>query len=424
MRHATAILIAATLAAAATQAVAFQEPAPPPAVAPSPATAVSPAAAPSEVKVAGRDVPAPKRTHFVSPVFPLEAQAAGQRGIVILELVIDAAGKVTTADVLRSVPPFDEAALTAVRQWEYEVTKVDGKAVPVRLTVPITFALKLPEMTREAGIPELRQGALPFFPPGAKGPAKVVAEVASCPTARWRKPPSVRRLALRGGDAADAADVAVRIRGGGASGRVPGAGGVLVRPTSEDRAEAVRPAHRGAAPFRRADPGADASGRGASGRGASAHGATARRRGDAGSGRGDAGSPSHSQRARGGARDTGATAGRCDRRASTDRTHRARGAGPRAGRCPTLARRADAAAGRGDPRRSAPERHLHRGARAVPTPAPPRARGRRCETSRRAGRADLTKAGARSRRPWPACRRSAAVQIQFSVDARACRSRT
>src|SRR4029079_6536488 len=181
MRHATAILIAASLSAAAPHAVAFQEPAPPPTGVPSPATAAPPAAAPSDVKVAGRDVPAPKRTRFVSPVFPLEAQAAGQRGIVILELVIDTTGKVSTADVLRSVPPFDEAALTAARQWEYEPTKVDGKAVPVRLTVPITFALKLPEMTREAGIPDLRQGAPPGFPAGAKGPAKVVADVTLLP---------------------------------------------------------------------------------------------------------------------------------------------------------------------------------------------------------------------------------------------------
>jgi len=194
MRHTTAILIAASLAAAAPHAVASQEPAPPPAGVPSPATPTPPAAAPSDVKVAGKDVPAPKRTHFVSPVFPLEAQAAGQRGIVILELVIDTAGKVSTADVLRSVPPFDEAALTAVRQWEYEVTKVDGKAVPVQLTVPITFALKLPEMTREAGIPELRQGALPFFPPGAKGPAKVVAEVTLLPDG------TVAEAAIRDGD--------------------------------------------------------------------------------------------------------------------------------------------------------------------------------------------------------------------------------
>ena len=192
MRHAPAIVIAASLAAAAPLAVAFQEPAPPPRAAPSPAG--PPAAGPAEVKVAGRDVPAPKRTRFVSPVFPLEAQAAGQRGIVIIELVIDDTGKVATADVLRSVPPFDEAALTAARQWEYEVTKVDGKPVPVRLTVPITFALKLPEMTREAGIPELRQGASPAFPAGTKGPAKVIADVTLQPDG------TVAEAAIREGD--------------------------------------------------------------------------------------------------------------------------------------------------------------------------------------------------------------------------------
>jgi TonB family protein len=194
MRHATAILIAASLSAAAPQAVASQDPASPPAAVPSPAPAAAPPAAPSNVKVAGRDVPAPKRTRFVSPVFPLEAQAAGQRGIVIIELVIDEAGKVSTADVLRSVPPFDEAALTAARQWEYEVTKVDGKPVPVRLTVPITFALKLPDMTREAGIPELRQGATPGFPIGTKGPAKVVADVTLLPDG------TVAEAAIREGD--------------------------------------------------------------------------------------------------------------------------------------------------------------------------------------------------------------------------------
>ena len=193
MRHATAILIAASLSAAAPQKVASQEPASPPAAVPSPAPAAPPAA-PSNVKVAGRDVPAPKRTRFVSPVFPLEAQAAGQRGIVIIELVIDEAGKVSTADVLRSVPPFDEAALTAARQWEYEITKVDGKPVPVRLTVPITFALKLPDMTREAGIPELRQGATPGFPIGAKGPAKVVADVTLQPDG------TVAEAAIKEGD--------------------------------------------------------------------------------------------------------------------------------------------------------------------------------------------------------------------------------
>src|SRR5262245_24875956 len=109
-------------------------------------------------KVAGADVPAPKRTKSVRPQYPPEAQAVGMRGIVILELIVGPDGKVVSARVTRSVPPFDEAALAAVRQWEYEVTKVDGKPVSVLVTVPIEFKMNMPEMARAEGIPELRQG--------------------------------------------------------------------------------------------------------------------------------------------------------------------------------------------------------------------------------------------------------------------------
>jgi TonB family protein len=128
-------------------------------------------------RVAGTDVPAPRRTKFVAPAYPPEAQMRGLRGIVILELVVDETGRIASADVVRSVPPFDEAALSAARQWEYEVTQVEGRPVRVRVTVPITFALKLPEMSRAEGIPEMRQGAAPGFPPGLQGPARVVADV-------------------------------------------------------------------------------------------------------------------------------------------------------------------------------------------------------------------------------------------------------
>jgi TonB family protein len=133
-----------------------------------------------EPVVAGQGgIAAPKRTKTVPPVYPPEALAKGIRGIVILEIVIDKEGKVAAADVIRSLPPLDDAALSAVRKWEYEVTKVDGKPVSVRLTVPITFALKLPELTRQEGIPELRQGAPVGLPAGAelREPTTVTAEV-------------------------------------------------------------------------------------------------------------------------------------------------------------------------------------------------------------------------------------------------------
>ncbi|HXB55773.1 MAG TPA: TonB family protein [Vicinamibacteria bacterium] len=129
------------------------------------------------VQAGSGGVPIPKRTKTVKPEYPAEAQARGVGGIVILELVIDTAGKVAAVQVIRSVPPFDEAAVTAARQWEYEVIKMNGKPVSVRLTVPISFLVKLPEIKRQAGIPELRQGASPVFPPDAHESASVTAEL-------------------------------------------------------------------------------------------------------------------------------------------------------------------------------------------------------------------------------------------------------
>ncbi len=134
-------------------------------------------------RVAGQDVPPPKRVRTVLPEFPAEAQAQGLHGIVILELVIGTDGVVSEAKVVRSIPPFDDAALAAVKKWEYEVTKLDGKPVRVVLTVPITFALKLPDVSRQDGIPELRQGATPVFP-NAKGGAKVTADITLDPDGR------------------------------------------------------------------------------------------------------------------------------------------------------------------------------------------------------------------------------------------------
>src|SRR6185295_17617965 len=114
-------------------------------------------------KVAGVDVPAPKRTKSVPPHYPAEAQALGMRGIVILELLVGPDGKVVSARITRSVPPFDDAALGAARQWEYEITKVQGQPVSVLLTVPIEFKMRMPDMARDEGIPELRQGVAPAF---------------------------------------------------------------------------------------------------------------------------------------------------------------------------------------------------------------------------------------------------------------------
>jgi TonB family protein len=128
-------------------------------------------------KVAGTDVPPPKRTKLVLPEYPIEAQEKGLHGIVILEVLIDTEGRVAEAKVIRSIPPFDEPALAAVKKWEYEVTRVGGAPVRVLLTVPITFALRVPEVSRQEGIPELRGGLTPLYPKGGKGSSRVALNV-------------------------------------------------------------------------------------------------------------------------------------------------------------------------------------------------------------------------------------------------------
>jgi len=142
------------------------------------ATPAAATQAPEEPVLAGtEDVPVPRRVAFVQPVYPPEAAARGLRGIVILSLIVDETGRVEDVEVVRSVPPFDDAAIAAVRQWSYEPTRIAGQPVKVRITVPISFLMKLPEVTRQEGIPELRSGALPPFPPETSQVETVSAEL-------------------------------------------------------------------------------------------------------------------------------------------------------------------------------------------------------------------------------------------------------
>jgi TonB family protein len=93
------------------------------------------------VRVGGKIKP-PVKIKDVKPVYPAMAKSAGVAGAVIIEATIGPDGKVIDAKVLRSVPLLDQAALDAVRQWEYTPTLLNGVPVPVRVTVTINFKLQ------------------------------------------------------------------------------------------------------------------------------------------------------------------------------------------------------------------------------------------------------------------------------------------
>ena len=95
--------------------------------------------APGAPPRAGSMLVTPVKIVDVPAILPVQAQQAGVRGQVLVEIHIAADGTVTDAKVLRSVPLLDEAALAAVRQWRYKPTLVNGTAVPIITTATVTF---------------------------------------------------------------------------------------------------------------------------------------------------------------------------------------------------------------------------------------------------------------------------------------------
>jgi protein TonB len=93
------------------------------------------------VRVGGKIRP-PTKIKDVQPVYPAAARTARVAGVVIVEATIGADGKVIDAKVLRSVPMLDQAALDAVKQWEFTPTLLNGAPVPVVMTVTINFKLQ------------------------------------------------------------------------------------------------------------------------------------------------------------------------------------------------------------------------------------------------------------------------------------------
>jgi periplasmic protein TonB len=101
---------------------------------PEPAPPVAP------VRVGG-DIREPKKLKHVAPQYPELARHARVSGVVVLEALVGADGRVAEVTVLRGVPMLDVAAVEAVRQWLYTPTLCNGVPVPVLMTVTLRFNL-------------------------------------------------------------------------------------------------------------------------------------------------------------------------------------------------------------------------------------------------------------------------------------------
>jgi protein TonB len=96
-----------------------------------------------DIRTVGGEVQPPRLLDRVAPHYPDSARKEKVTGQVIIQAVIEKDGSVARAFVVRPVhPDLDAAALEAVRQWQYEPARQNGKPVAVYMTITVDFRLK------------------------------------------------------------------------------------------------------------------------------------------------------------------------------------------------------------------------------------------------------------------------------------------
>ena len=98
----------------------------------------------------------PKLKKFVEATYPTEAYTQGLSGTVELEVVIGIDGKVKRATVVQTAGHgFDEAAVAAVQQFEFEPATRGGQPMASKARYPYVFELKQEAPASEAPAPEV-----------------------------------------------------------------------------------------------------------------------------------------------------------------------------------------------------------------------------------------------------------------------------
>lgn len=97
----------------------------------------------------------PRLLNEIAPAYPRIARSALVSGAVVIEVVVDETGQVSDATIARANPLLDDAALEAVRGWQFEPLIVNGGIRRFATTVTVRF--------------ELLHAEAPVPPPGPAG---------------------------------------------------------------------------------------------------------------------------------------------------------------------------------------------------------------------------------------------------------------
>ncbi len=118
----------------------------------------------------------PAKITHVDPVHP----GSPARGVVQIRITVGLNGRVTDARVVRSIPALDQAALDAVRQWEYDPK---GMKSPIVSTVSVRFAIP-PSAPSRTPRPTTATDERPQAASAAPAPPAAVAGGLSAPCAK------------------------------------------------------------------------------------------------------------------------------------------------------------------------------------------------------------------------------------------------
>ena len=76
------------------------------------------------------------------PYYPEMARKSGVEGIVVVKVLIDKKGNVEKAEIFKSIPVLDDAALKAAKKCKFKPAKQRDKLVKVWMIIPYKFKLK------------------------------------------------------------------------------------------------------------------------------------------------------------------------------------------------------------------------------------------------------------------------------------------
>lgn len=84
----------------------------------------------------------PEAVERVKPEYPAAARSTGVSGTVMVQALVLADGTVGDTRIIKSIPPLDEAATSAVRKWKFKPALNKDVPTAVWVGVPVTFTLE------------------------------------------------------------------------------------------------------------------------------------------------------------------------------------------------------------------------------------------------------------------------------------------